>query len=74
MYIKRDMTQRLFDNHSPVQLVIGPRQCGKSTLLLHLSESSFKELTFDDLQLRTLANRDPKLFLEQFRPPLLLDE
>ncbi len=74
MYIKRDMTQQLFDNHSPVQLVIGPRQCGKSTLLLHLSESSFKEITFDDLQLRTLANRDPKLFLEQFRPPLLLDE
>ncbi|MHB8545001.1 MAG: ATP-binding protein, partial [Leptospirales bacterium] len=52
----------------------GPRQCGKSTLLSHLAGSSFTEVTFDDLQLRTLANRDPGLFLEQFKPPVLFDE
>ncbi|MDP3706241.1 MAG: ATP-binding protein [Legionellaceae bacterium] len=74
MYIKRDLTQRLIEAQSPVQLVIGPRQCGKSTLLYHLAGSFSKEVTFDDLQLRTLANRDPALFLQQFTPPLLLDE
>jgi len=74
MYIPRDITTRLSDSHAPVQFLTGPRQCGKSTLLSHLSGSSFKEVPFDDLQLRTLANRDPGLFLEQFKPPVLLDE
>ena len=74
MYIKRDITKRLLNTHSPVQLLIGPRQCGKSTLLASISSDSFHEITFDDLQLRTLANNDPALFLQQFPPPLLLDE
>ncbi len=74
MYIPLDITLRLSDSHSPIQFLIGPRQCGKSTLLSHLAGPSFKEVTFDDLQLRTLANRDPGLFLEQFKPPVLLDE
>lgn len=74
MYIPRDITSRLSSSSSPVQILIGPRQSGKSTLLSHLSGPSFREITFDDLQLRTLANRDPGLFLEQFKPPVLLDE
>src|SRR3989344_5509660 len=75
MYIERDITSRLSGNTTiPVQLVLGPRQCGKSTLLSHLAGESFREVTFDDLQLRHLANRDPALFLEQFKPPVLLDE
>ena len=74
MYIKRDITSRLSQSTMPAQFVIGPRQCGKSTLLSHIGETLFKEITFDDLQLRNLANRDPALFLEQFTPPVLLDE
>lgn len=74
MFIQRDISQRLADSKMPVQFVIGPRQCGKSTLLLSLSENTFNEVTFDDLQLRNLANQDPALFLEQFPPPVLLDE
>ncbi len=74
MYIERDLTSRLSSSTAPVQLLIGPRQCGKSTLLSHIAGSSTQEVTFDDLQLRTLANRDPALFLEQFKPPVLLDE
>ncbi|MBY0544216.1 MAG: AAA family ATPase [Gammaproteobacteria bacterium] len=74
MYIQRDITQRLSESHALVQFIIGPRQCGKSTLLSHLAGPSFKELTFDDFQLRNLAQRDPALFLTQFPPPLLLDE
>ena len=74
MYIKRDITQNLQASKAPVQLLIGPRQCGKSTLLARLSEQPFIEVSFDDLQLRVLAERDPALFLEQFPPPVLLDE
>jgi predicted AAA+ superfamily ATPase len=39
----------------PVQIVIGPRQCGKSTLLSQLNAPHFKEITFDDIQLRNFA-------------------
>ncbi len=74
MYIERDLTARLINNRTTVQLLIGPRQCGKSTLLSHLASDAFREVTFDDLQLRTLANRDPALFLQQFKPPILFDE
>ena len=55
-----------------MQLLTGPRQCGKRSLLSHLSQGSFTEITFDDLQMRTLAHRDPGLFFEQFAPPCYL--
>lgn len=74
MYIQRDMTSRLTESKAPVQLLIGPHQCGKRTLLYHLAGVTFREVTFDDLQLRLLADRDPHLFLEQFTPPVILDE
>ncbi len=74
MHIPRDITAKVNNDRSPIQLLLGPRQCGKSTLLSHLAEGHYKEVTFDDLQLRTLANRDPALFLMQFAPPLQLDE
>lgn len=84
MYIKRDITNLLSASSAGIQVLLGPRQCGKSTLFVSLfmvnSESSqldkpaFKEITFDDLQMRQLANQDPALFMQQFKPPLLLDE
>src|SRR3990167_5052518 len=74
LYIERDITRQLTQAKTPVQILIGPRQCGKSTLLSRLNDEKFHEITFDDLQMRNLANQDPALFLTQFRPPLLLDE
>lgn len=83
MYIKRDITNFLMHSPAWIQVLLGPRQCGKSTLFasLYLSDNQtsdnqrhFKEITFDDFQMRQLANQDPALFLQQFEPPLLLDE
>lgn len=80
MYIKRDITQLLHASPALIQVLLGPRQCGKSTLfaaLYPMSEhitKAYNEVTFDDLQMRQLANTDPALFLQQFEPPLLLDE
>ena len=71
MYIVRDITARLSQSHSPAIVLVGPRQCGKSTLLAKLAEPNIQELTFDDLQLRNLAERDPALFFEQFVPPCM---
>lgn len=77
MYIERDITPQLIQHPVWIQILLGPRQCGKSTLFAALARkgsTSFQEITFDDLYLRQLANQDPALFLEQFPPPLLLDE
>ncbi|TAK72850.1 MAG: ATP-binding protein [Gammaproteobacteria bacterium] len=76
MFIERDITKQLIQAPAWIQILLGPRQCGKSTLFASLfsPQTPFKEITFDDLQLRQLANQDPALFLQQFDPPLLLDE
>src|SRR3990167_2447392 len=75
MYIQRDMTQELINNPARIQILLGPRQCGKSTLFASLyAHKKHHEINFDDLQLRQLANQNPTLFLDQFETPLLLDE
>ena len=62
----------------PVLLLTGPRQVGKSTLLLDCSASSTFEkrciVTLDDLDLRALAQHDPALFLQRYPAPLIIDE
>lgn len=75
MFIPRDIQSQLLQSNSWIQILLGPRQCGKSTLLASLyGKTNFQEVNFDDLQLRQLANQDPALFLQQFNSPLLLDE
>ncbi len=58
----------------PVLLLTGPRQVGKTTLLRHLSAASRRYVTLDDLAARELARRDPVLFLQKYKPPVLIDE
>ncbi len=65
MWIQRDIEQYIEGNNDPIQIIRGPRQCGKSSLVLHL-DSSFIELSLDDTSLRDLAQDDPELFLKQF--------
>ncbi len=78
MFIPRDLTHQLTQPSAWIQMLLGPRQCGKSTLFASLLTDTevrpFHEINFDDLQLREFATRDPALFMHQFQPPLLLDE
>ncbi len=56
-------------------MVVGARQVGKSTMLKHLAEDQNRAyVTMDDTQLRAFAQTDPKLFLQTYRPPILIDE
>lgn len=74
MWIDRDISGIISRNKDLIQVIRGPRQCGKSSLILHL-DPSFKELSLDDPSLRELAQSDPELFLKQFGDsPLFIDE
>lgn len=62
----------------PVILVTGARQVGKTTLLQHLSARTPRlkrqYVSMDEFEIRALAKNDPALFLEQYPPPLIIDE
>lgn len=74
MWIQRDISDILTKNRDLIQIIRGPRQCGKSSLLLKL-DPEFKELSLDDPSLRDLAQSDPELFLKQFKSQkLFIDE
>jgi uncharacterized protein len=76
LYLPRTLERffRKADRQFPVLLVTGPRQVGKTTFVQHACAASRTYLTLDDPTLRSLAKEDPALFLQRFRPPMLVDE
>ena len=75
MYLKRHLEgklMRLAENFKTV-LIVGARQVGKSTLLSHCFPE-YKHITFDGLTDDFGAKADPTLFLNNFPPPIILDE
>ncbi|VAW65029.1 ATPase [hydrothermal vent metagenome] len=61
-------------SHSfPVLLLTGARQIGKTTLLETCSDRR-TYVTLDNLDDRALAKNDPALFLQRYKPPLIIDE
>lgn len=77
MYIKRYIETAIeeIDAHFKVLYVSGPRQVGKTTVLQHLAKKrNMAYVTLDDLRLRSLAQKDPALFIESFSSPLFIDE
>ncbi len=58
---------------TPVVLIHGPRQSGKSTLGQNL-EPDRKYVTLDDPIALNLARRDPRAFLEAHPSPVMIDE
>ena len=57
----------------PVVNVTGPRQSGKTTLVKQLFPH-FAYVNLEDIELRQLAEQDPKYFLQQFPGGLIVDE
>jgi uncharacterized protein len=77
MWINRDLENNLDPKKGlEALLLLGPRQAGKSALLMRpeFAGKGVSEVTLDDLAQRELAQRDPALFLDQFQLPLLIDE
>ena len=76
-YIKRDLERKFLHISESFKavMVVGARQVGKSTMLRHLAEGQNRTyVSMDDTQLRSLAQAEPRLFLQTYRPPILIDE
>jgi len=76
-YIKRDLEKIIsgVTNEYPVVIVTGPRQSGKTTMLQKMAEGTNRSyISLDDLDNRSLAKSDPKLFFQIHKPPLIIDE
>lgn len=75
-YIKRLLEDDIRENSKsfPVILVCGPRQVGKTTILENLANNKINYVSLDDPLERKNAKEDPALFLENHKPPLIIDE
>lgn len=79
MYIKRTIEEQIvkYAKHFPIIMLCGPRQVGKTTIYNHLREQMNTEINYVTLDyplLRDIARTDPELFLQQYQPPLIIDE
>lgn len=55
-------------------LILGARQVGKTTLLKKHLSKTHKYVLLEDPDSRDLAINDPRTFLKQFAPPVIIDE
>jgi len=58
----------------PAVVLTGPRQSGKTTLLLHIFRDSYTYLSLESPDIHTAAGQDPRAFLANFPPPVIFDE
>lgn len=76
-YIKRTLERKFLSMNRAfkVVMVVGARQVGKSTMLKHFAEEEGRTIvSMDDSRLRDLARKDPSLFFQVYKPPILIDE
>lgn len=72
-YLQNQLHEALAD--SPVVLIHGPRQCGKSALARKIGEQAgYAYHTFDDDVLRAAASADPVRFIGDLGDKVILDE
>ena len=76
MYIERTLSKILYEATEtfPVVLITGARQVGKSTVFERNIEPERMIVTLDDPHVKALAKNEPSLFLQTYKPPLLIDE
>ena len=75
-YIHRQIEKILLSTLQsfPAVAITGPRQSGKSTLLKEVLGNKYKYITFDDPTIRERCLSDPKLFMSEIGPRVILDE
>lgn len=75
-YIKRDIENKIIalSKEYSCILITGPRQVGKTTVLKQLMDDNREYVTLDDMEERSLAKRDPAMFLQMHSTPIMIDE
>lgn len=75
-FIPRDLKDKIVNLNKEYAciLITGPRQVGKSTLFESIMDKDRVEVTLDDMEDRSLAQRDPAMFLQIHGTPILIDE
>ncbi len=77
VFIPRNLQSLLIEktSYSPVCLIHGPRQCGKTTLAQSVGDSlRYSYFTFDDPDTRAAAQSDPMGFVSELPERAILDE
>lgn len=76
MYISRSLEVIVpeYSDTFPVLMLTGPRQVGKTTLLEKLASKQQTYISLDDPIARQTAIEDPSLFLQRYKPPVIIDE
>ena len=75
-YIDRNFTQkikRISENFSVI-VITGARQVGKTTFIKHILQGKADYIEFDPVIDIENARKDPELFLNNHKTPLILDE
>ena len=76
--IRRHITDSIYEalKDSPVILLNGARQTGKSTLVKNLSTTDYSPqyMTFDNAAVLSAATSDPEGFINSFNGPVIIDE
>ena len=76
-YIERLLERKFLRMNSFFKtiLVTGARQVGKTTMLKHLAKGQDRTyVTMDNTMARILAQTDPVLFFQTYKPPIIIDE
>lgn len=74
--IRREIEEKFLkiSKERKVVMLTGARQVGKSTFIKNIKDKNREYVTLDDLVLRGQAIDDPKLFLMNYKGPLIIDE
>lgn len=76
MYVTRTIEKTItkLSEAFPCIVIYGARQVGKSTTINHIFGKEYRKVTLDDIEDRELAIQNPKLFLDTYEWPLVIDE
>ena len=77
MYFHRNLFSRVVSSleNSPVVLLVGPRQSGKTSLITKITqENEYDFISFDNITIQAAALEDPVGFLSARKKPVIIDE
>jgi predicted AAA+ superfamily ATPase len=73
--IKRNLESQIkkYADQYPVLSIVGPRQSGKTTLARYVFPN-YRYVSLENLDTRRMAEDDPRGFLHDYQPPVIIDE